>query len=181
MLKEKEIETMKILIKNNNAAKFGLDEDYEIYNSILVEDYLANQYKDDKSDADCKKMIFKFASKYMHKDLYITEGVKDNIFYILIEDEGDEILDRLEIGKCKSEETLDDFEVISYKMRIEDHLRLCAILDDTPDPKRLEEFKLLGRYLGLEDTYYICAVKDNYENTLRLVTNSNREVIQKIH
>ncbi len=180
MLKEKEIEAMKKLIKKDNVAKFGLDEDYEIYNSILVEDYLANQYKDDKSDADCKKMIFRFASKYMHKDLYITEGVKDNIFYILIEDEGDQILDRLEIGKFRNE-TWDDYSILTMPMKIEDHLRLYAILDDTDDTDKLEAFKVVGKYLGLDK--YICSAIDNdkEKSTVILVSDKDGNIIEKIN
>lgn len=183
MIKEKDIKEMRKIIKKNNAAKFGLDEDYEIYNSLLVEDYLANQYKDDKSDADCKKMIFRFSSKYMHKDLYIAEAVKDNIFYVLIEDEGDEIIDRLLIGEFKRNETLDDFEILDLRMRVEDHLRLVVILDgdNVTDEDRLEEFKTIGKYLGMD--YYICNAIDidKYESTIRLITDKEGVVIKKIN
>ena len=71
--------------KSERILKFGEDEDYEIYNTIKVEDYLRNQDLDKTTDIDCKRMIFKFAKKYMYKDLYAVEGVLNDFLYLLIE------------------------------------------------------------------------------------------------
>ncbi|NOW07209.1 hypothetical protein [Clostridium beijerinckii] len=79
----------------------------------------------------------------------------------------------------KEVETWDDYSLSTMPMRIEDHLRLFAIMDDIDDESRLSEFKLLGQYLGLKDTYYICAVKDS--NVMRLITNADGSVIKKLN
>ncbi|SFC14549.1 hypothetical protein [Clostridium uliginosum] len=182
MLKEKEIEAMKILIKNNNAAKFGLDEDYENLGSLNVEDYLESLLEDEESDVDAKKMIFKFTNKYIHKNLYAVKGVLNDVLYILIENEDDEIIDRLRIGEFKVEETWDDYSILTMPMRIEDHLRLYAILDEElEDNDKLEMFNQVGKYLGLDK--YICSAKDNdlFESTIMLISDKDGNIIEKIN
>lgn len=84
---------------NINLKLFGIDTDYESLGSLNVEDYLSNLSKDKEFDADFKEMVCKFAFKYVGKNLYIVDSIKDDKFYILIENEEDEIIDRLEIGK----------------------------------------------------------------------------------
>jgi len=176
---------IKEIIKGNNILKFGKDEYYENYGSLLVEDYLRHQDTDKTTDTDCKKMILKFALKYIHKDLYIVEGVKDNTFYILIENEDDEIIDRLYIGELigefKKTETWDDYSLLSMPMRVEDHLRLYAILDDTDNNDKLEAFKEVGKYLGLDK--YICSAIDTdlFERNVILISDKDGIIIEKIN
>jgi len=172
--------------KIERILKFGKDEDYEVYNSIEVEDYLRNQDQDKTTDVDCKKMILKFAKKYMYRDLYAVEGVLNDILYLLIENEDDEVIDRLLIGEFKRNETWEDYSILTMPMRIEDHLRLFAILDDTDDNDKLEAFKEVGKYLGL-DKYICSAVVPNifedteFKSTVMLITDKNGLVIEKIN
>jgi len=175
------VKTFMEMERSERILKFGKDEHYEVYNSIEVEDYLRNQDLDTTTDADCKKMIFKFAKKYMYKDLYAVEGVKDDILYLLIENEDDEIIDRLLIGEFTRNETWDDYSLLTMPMRVEDHLRLYAILDDTEDNDKLEAFNDVGKYLGLDK--YICSAidTDKFKSTVMLISDKDGLIIEKIN
>lgn len=165
------------------SNRLGNNEDYETYNSMFVEDYLSNFLNNEDNDNETKMVVFNFLKKHMYQGLYAVEGIRKGLFFILLEDEDDKVLDKVFIGhvtECEKE-TWDDYSLLTMPMRVEDELRLTAILDNTNDEEKLERFKTLGKFLGLDK--YICSAIDNdaEESTVILISDKEGNIIEKIN
>ncbi|MBN1061299.1 hypothetical protein DVV95_05630 [Clostridium botulinum] len=161
--------------------KLEKDDDYEVIALMLAEDYLEDLLQESEINGEVKKVIYKFIKDYMFnkEELYILEAIKDKHSYILIENDKDEIIDKLDMRKIEDNETWDDYSLLTMPQKVDDELRLYAILEEEEKIK-LDAFKEMGKYLGLNK--YICSAIDNNKekNIVTLICDSDGNIIEKI-
>ncbi|MBN1051623.1 hypothetical protein FDA33_01040 [Clostridium botulinum] len=161
--------------------KLEKDDDYEVIALMLAEDYLEDLLQESEINGEVKKVIYKFIKDYMFnkEELYILEAIKDKHSYILIENDKDEIIDKLDMKKIEDNETWDDYSLLTMPQKVDDELRLYAILEEEEKIK-LDAFKEMGKYLGLNK--YICSAIDNNKekNIVTLICDSDGNIIEKI-
>ncbi|MBY6835991.1 hypothetical protein FDG50_00415 [Clostridium botulinum] len=162
--------------------KLEKDDDYEVITLMLAEDYLEDLLQESEINGEVKKVIYNFIKDYMFnkEEVYILEAIKDKHSYILIENDNDEIIDKLDIGKIEDNETWNDYSLLTMPKKIEDELRLDAIFIEE-DNEKLEAFKNMGKYLGLNK--YVCSAVDNNKckNTVMLISDEDGNIIEKIN
>ncbi|WP_252238549.1 hypothetical protein [Clostridium sp. VAP51] len=82
--------------------------------------------------------------------------------------------------KIEDNETWDDYSLLTMPKKVDDELRLYAILEEE-DKIKLDAFKEMGKYLGLNK--YVCSAIDNNKekNIVTLICDSDGNIIEKIN
>ncbi len=170
--------------KNYVINTLGIDNDYRTYNSLLVEDYFGCMagYSD-----NTRNKIIDFLKKYMFKGLYAVEGIKYGMLFILIEDDEDNVLDKLYISEINEseyqathrKESIDDYKLLDGVMSIDAYLRHCA-----EGRIKVDKFDVcieVAKYLGSNGFVCDAIDYDEDESTILLILDKDKNVLDKIY
>lgn len=163
----------------SNGVKVEMKE--EVISSLEVDDYLNNFINDEDNDLQDKILMSLFLNDYLDQDLYAVEVIKDNVLYIRVENEDDEILSgELSIGEVV-EETIEDYELIARTdMTINKYVD--SILDDDSINSDDKLFMIRDLLKYLNKGLYRQDAEDRDGNMLQLVLDQQTDkIIDKIY